>query len=614
MPFVRHFLRGGWEAEINLQNKLGTQGKVARSFASVVEEAWRGSSGVIDPYELKLEISTFAPQFQGWAQQDSHELMTFLLDAIHEDLNRCLRKQIVEAVVGDATNDEETAIAAWQNHRARNDSIVVDLFHGQLRSRLVCPNPDCGRTTVVFDPYVAVQLPIQKATRDRTRPVGVKFVPLDFASPPVPLTLLLPPKPTPECVSAAVSAAIGRDVHAVLGLKTYNGVTWDLHKLHSDDEADFRWNEPWAFEIDDLDRLWVPASLKMGKRTTYNTVYDETVLGPFLLPLDDDRDLARAADARLAWLWPGAAEAERPPLSREASDLKNQIVIPDGDPSTDEPRLKVTTWSSVTQSFKHAYVSDTSATVELKPAAFAPDAGFDLDGLVTVAATFSSVAVPEVGGSSTSSAVTLEDCFAHFSESEVLDEANQWFCPHCRQHVCASKTMDIWSVPRILVVQLKRFVTARYQTKKLNTTIAYPDQLDMAPFVAGPQRNAPALYRLYAVSEHSGSLGGGHYTAHALVQDGGNAQWFDFNDSTAWQAQPGDAHSPQAYLLFYESAAGVEEPLPARMPVAGPADADSDDSSGPMDVLPGSEAGLGNENTGSSDEGDLVRVRGADAL
>jgi ubiquitin C-terminal hydrolase len=40
------------------------------------------------------------------------------------------------------------AAESWLRHKLRNDSIVVDLFHGLLKSRLVCP--DCEKVRVAF--------------------------------------------------------------------------------------------------------------------------------------------------------------------------------------------------------------------------------------------------------------------------------------------------------------------------------------------------------------------------------------------------------------------------------------------------------------------------------
>ena len=45
---------------------------------------------------LQYAVGRFAPQFSGYQQQDSQELMAFLLDGLHEDLNRIRKKPYVE--------------------------------------------------------------------------------------------------------------------------------------------------------------------------------------------------------------------------------------------------------------------------------------------------------------------------------------------------------------------------------------------------------------------------------------------------------------------------------------------------------------------------------------
>lgn len=37
-------------------------------------------------------MGRFAPQFSGYQQQDSQELLAFLMDGLHEDLNRVKKK------------------------------------------------------------------------------------------------------------------------------------------------------------------------------------------------------------------------------------------------------------------------------------------------------------------------------------------------------------------------------------------------------------------------------------------------------------------------------------------------------------------------------------------
>jgi ubiquitin carboxyl-terminal hydrolase 4/11/15 len=147
--------------------------------------------------------------------------------------------------------------------------------------------------------------------------------------------------------------------------------------------------------------------------------------------------------------------------------------------------------------------------------------------------------------------VTLERCFEWFSVCEVLDEQNKWYCPSCKQFVRAKKQMEVWSVPKCLIIHLKRFT----QHSKLDTVVEFPDVLDMSPYVAGTQKSdRPLLYRLYAVSNHYGGLHGGHYTAHALVVQPGKTQghWYLFDDSYVRAAAAADAHSSAAYVLYYE--------------------------------------------------------------
>lgn len=68
---------------------------------------------------------------------------------------------------------------AWRNHRRRNDSVIVDTFHGLFKSTLVCP--ECCKVSVTFDPfcYLSIPLPVSKE-----RVMEVFFVSLDPSAKP----------------------------------------------------------------------------------------------------------------------------------------------------------------------------------------------------------------------------------------------------------------------------------------------------------------------------------------------------------------------------------------------------------------------------------------------
>lgn len=86
-----------------------------------------------------MTIGRFAPSFTGYHQHDSQELLAFLLDGLHEDLNRIIKKPYTETPDSNGRPDEEVANDCWKLHKARNDSVIVDLFQGQYKSTLVCP-------------------------------------------------------------------------------------------------------------------------------------------------------------------------------------------------------------------------------------------------------------------------------------------------------------------------------------------------------------------------------------------------------------------------------------------------------------------------------------------
>ena len=87
--------------------------------------------------------------------------------------------------------------------------------------------------------------------------------------------------------------------------------------------------------------------------------------------------------------------------------------------------------------------------------------------------------------------------------------------------------------------------------QKNSAWVDYPiEGLDARPFVLSlKDEPEPVLYDLYAVSNHFGSLNGGHYTATCLnpIHD----KWYYFDDSRVQPAHRSQIVSPAGYILFY---------------------------------------------------------------
>ncbi|EEY56572.1 ubiquitin-specific protease, putative [Phytophthora infestans T30-4] len=203
--------------------------------------------------------------------------------------------------------------------------------------------------------------------------------------------------------------------------------------------------------------------------------------------------------------------------------------------------------------------------------------------------------------------LNLAHCMEIFTAKETIPEA---YCGHCKTLRPATKKMDLWRLPPLLVIHLKRFCFTQVSRRKLHHLVDFPLRgLQFGDFVArkreprgrlsgleywlflggklkadgkaepsptgssklarpgSPRRvsssalDAPAaataavrgddgfLYDLYAVVNHVGALGGGHYFAYVLSDHDG--KWKCFNDHQCKDIDEKEVVSSMAYILFY---------------------------------------------------------------
>uniref|UniRef100_A0A8C6L527 ubiquitinyl hydrolase 1 n=1 Tax=Nothobranchius furzeri TaxID=105023 RepID=A0A8C6L527_NOTFU len=177
-PLSDYFLSGKHLYELNRTNPIGMRGHMAKCYGDLVLELWSGTQKNVAPLKLRWTIAKYAPRFNGFQQQDSQELLAFLLDGLHEDLNRVHEKPYVELKDSDGRPDWEVASEAWENHLRRNRSIVVDLFHGQLKSQVKCKT--CGHISARFDPFNFLSLPLPM---DSSMHLEITVIKLDGSTP-----------------------------------------------------------------------------------------------------------------------------------------------------------------------------------------------------------------------------------------------------------------------------------------------------------------------------------------------------------------------------------------------------------------------------------------------
>ena len=141
---------------------------------------------------------------------------------------------------------------------------------------------------------------------------------------------------------------------------------------------------------------------------------------------------------------------------------------------------------------------------------------------------------------------TLLDCFDLYVEYELMDGDNSIQIEGSNEKVSAKKSISFWSLPQILVIDIKRFNTTM---KKNQVMIDFPlENLDLSKYIIGYDKSS-YIYDLYGVCNHSGSLLGGHYTAFVKNM---NDKWYHYNDTTVSEVKIAEQiKTPKAYCFFY---------------------------------------------------------------
>ncbi|CAF4822582.1 unnamed protein product, partial [Rotaria sp. Silwood2] len=152
-----------------------------------------------------------------------------------------------------------------------------------------------------------------------------------------------------------------------------------------------------------------------------------------------------------------------------------------------------------------------------------------------------------------SSSVTLRDCIQTLTKRQTYSNEDQWYCNNvdCERSTDADRKLDIWKLPKVLIIQLQRFRSDLRTDRKIETFINYPrNNLDLNEFVEGPEKNKGITYELIGVSNHSGSIFSGHYTTYA--RNDVNGKWYKFDDSTVEEIDEDKVISQMAYILIYQ--------------------------------------------------------------
>ena len=580
-----YFLTKKFLKDINETNKEGLGGRLAKAWYNLLEQYWNSDIRAGNPSEVKSCVAKKVRKFAGFSQQDSNEFMTEFLSLLSEDLNKTDKKEYKQLKEkGDNETDLECAKRFWNLHIKLNDSIVTDLFSGLLKSEVHCPN--CKFINITFDPFNTLTLPIP-SLRELNIELQFYYIPkYSFRN------------------NYSFQANIEKNCtfkELIEKIRNVKGFNYDLKNCKFKfmkvskqkfetflDENDTVKNAGFLFIFDNIE--------KEGKKNITIPLYlyknRELSSFPRLLFLEEDNnfdtfkrkiyylirkyikihfkedkfnvdkeiekfinkekeenidELLNLLDKEYSEIFNSKEENIQNFITnfpyriaiRKKFDDKNEICIFDGKNNLEN--LK---------EFGISKDTDTIGNLLNK----VKEGEYFLDLLINSNSDFSkeNINFNECKNTyeikSKEGKLNLEKLLDYFCTREHLDKGNEWRCGKCNKHVEATKNFSIFYVPRLLIICLSRFSKRGYGYSKNDEYIDFPlENLDMGKYICGPDKEN-SKYDLFAVSQHFGGTGGGHYTAVCRNMDG---KWYDYNDSSCSPDSSSNVVSSSAYVLFY---------------------------------------------------------------
>lgn len=576
--------------EINLE----PPGPLTLAMSQFLNEMQETKKGIVTPKELFSQVCKKAVRFKGYQQQDSQELLRYLLDGMRAEEHQRVSKGILKAFGNSEKLDEELKNKVKDYEKKKSVPSFVDrIFGGELTSTIMCD--ECRTVSLVHESFLDLSLPV-----------------LDDQS----------------------------------GKKSINDK--NLKKTMEDDERDSeeeKDNDSYIKKRNDTplgtSKHLQKKAKKQAKKLAKNQRRQQKIQEK-AFPLNDIRTVDRPEDSECeADMSPqGEVDIKATCISQEEvaqreecvnqedlSDQENMMQsVTDNQKSTEEVDVENV---SVENDGEVLSSSPTECPGNFNGASLKEGS----DGEVDLAGDFQNLhlndalqpeeinieilndcqtpgtKVYEVVNEDPETAFctlanrdafntdecSIQHCLYQFTRNEKLRDANQLLCEVCtrrqsngpkanvkgeKKHVYtnAKKQMLISLAPPVLTLHLKRFQQAGFNLRKVNRHIKFPEILDLAPFCTlkcknVAEENTRVLYSLYGVVEHSGTMRSGHYTAYAkaraanshlanLVLHGDvprdfevestKGQWFHISDSHVQAVPTSKVLSSQAYLLFYE--------------------------------------------------------------
>ncbi|XP_060987544.1 ubiquitin carboxyl-terminal hydrolase 45 isoform X2 [Dama dama] len=546
--------------------------------------------GPLSPKVLFNQLCQKAPAFKSFQQQDSQELLHYLLDAVRTEETKRIQAGILKAFNNPTTKtaDDETRKKVKAYGREGVKMNFIDrIFIGELTSTVMCE--ECANISTVKDPFIDISLPIIE----------------ERVSKPVLLGRISKYGSLQETDNGQYSGTVPvENTHQPRAIRKHSS-SKDMNQLihgrkctrkssSGEDKAAVIYQRSESLEVNRDSSLFA------------STVNTESALtdGPTDGSEEEDSLSESSVDADSEASESESAPKQTLPL-RPGSGCHTHANGPPPCPSQSEPLAGEggRAAGGVAEAVSELHLSSRMVRArdldgESQPLSVSDDLCFSEDKRVVSRGRQNALQTLSRSRLTASEECSLQACLWRFTSAELLVGSHRLLCEGCTGetrrrrkeatsaekkaegiYTNARKQLLISAVPAILILHLKRFHQAGLGLRKVNRHVDFPLMLDLAPFCSATCKNVSVggkvLYGLYGIVEHSGSMRGGHYTAYVKVRtpsrkllehitgkknvpglkepDSESAsQWVHVSDTYVQVVPESRALSAQAYLLFYE--------------------------------------------------------------
>ena len=591
---TKYFLFKYFANDINTGNKLGSNGSLANEYYNLIETLWRGKEPVIAPVNFIETFQKAKSQFQGYRQQDAQEFMSILLDQLHEDLNRITNKPYIELLEKQPEEDDITASKRWWDlHKKREDSIIIDLFNGQLKSETTCQV--CHKSSITYDPFMFLCLPLPKNKTNLLFKIfwGIECKTFEFEYFDKCTLLDLKNKAIEFIKNSNQIPTTYFDLE-IVQLDSNKKIIQKLSMNESDDKnykgnIDLKSllvnrNEIIFFEKDKIKNekdyisifvypiqqqkaeIYYNGRLKNLQFLSYPLFFQlklETKVSEFTKKIFDRLNSLNFINIEKAKLYNSNKQYQK------VLDLN----IIHGKETKKEGFWSFISTEDICKYCKNSNESlfycsignftsgektllNTFRIFKSPLILVATSECYDLsgNGLIYLESNLFIHSDPDTNVGKYTKSIKLKDCLDLYGNDIDLKDDDMWYCSKCTKHQISKQKLQIYKSPLYLIIQIKRFNVKKnmgygstFTGEKNETFVSYPvNDFNLSEYIVGPEKNSNIKYDLYGIVQHFGSLNGGHYTAICKKDD----TWITFNDSKLDNIK--DPVTKNAYILFYK--------------------------------------------------------------